>query len=598
MVATQNEGYVTGAPAVSPAGAPAEMTEPTPASSADSQSAPHTVTAVVALAVRFAHLVSQLVSDPGAMMEYRSELRSFQRALKRHTVVLTSTESELLANGEACSSPDPVLSASCVLLASRLSTYGVEMLTLHERSAEADLNDLLRLLATVPSQPDPVAFFAARASAIDVRGIPRVLRARVTEQAIPLVPPPAPRAVTAPPMRAVTPPPMRAVTAPAIPVVPVPTAEPAVAPNADDAEPRADRLTEALEIPVPEDPALASLLERLQAAKELTVERPLLAALAEYADLAFRTGRHLAMLDAIAGLVAIEFVQLEKDPSDARRAEFAQPLRRLANPLILRQLAVMRHQHAGDATLARRLQQVLYRFGTDGTEALLDEYANASSADARTALMDSLRAMRRTLDVLYEWVREPDDIVVRDAVAVLGDLGGEPAERLLAESLRHPEPRVRRAAVAALAASRDDLSLDLLGAALDDESPLVRARVVSALSTRGAPALNHLIPLLNIESDTEVLYAAMHAIGTIGTPEGVQALITCAQGESTNALKRNATFRLQACSALVIVRTPQAMAAVGMLREDRDRAVREGALRLVAQAVRRQTTATMRAVTE
>lgn len=544
------------------------MTEPTPSSADGSHSTPHTVTAAVALALRFARLVFQLESDPGAMMEYRSELRSFQRALKRHTVVLTSTSDELLANGETCSSPDPVVGAACVLLASRLSAYGVEMLTLLERSSEADLNDLLRLLATAPSQPDPVAFFAARASAIDARGIPRVLRARVTEPDIPVVPPPEP------------------------------TPAPAPEPKSDAAEPRADRLTEAMAIPVPEEPALARLLKRLEESTEPEAQRPLLAELAEYADLAFRTGRHRTMLDAIAGLVAIEFMQLERDPSDARRAEFAQPLRQLANPLILRQLAVMRHQHAADPVLARRLQSVLFRFGTDGVEALLDEYANASSVEARAAVLDGLRALRRTLDVLYERVRDPEDIVVRDAISVLGDLGGEPAEELIAETLRHPEARVRRAAVAALAASRDELALDLLGSALEDESPLVRARAVAALSARGATALRRLIPLLNTETDTEVLYSVMHVVGNIGTPEGVQALITCAQGDSTNALRRNTTFRLQACSALVIARTPQAMAAVGMLREDRDRAVREGALRLVAQAVRRPTTGTMRAITE
>ncbi len=289
---------------------------------------------------------------------------------------------------------------------------------------------------------------------------------------------------------------------------------------------------------------------------------------------------------------------MERDPSDARRAEFAQPLRQLANPLILRQLAMMRHRDAEDATAARRLQWVLYRFGTDGVEALLDEYANVPTTEGRATLLEALRALRRTLDVLHEWVRDSDGFVVREAVTVLGALGGDAALPLLAEALRHDEPRVRRATVAALAGLEVAGALDLLTLALEDESPVVRARAVAAWSTRGAVALPRLIPMLDREADTEVLYAVMHAIGTIGTPEGVQALITCAQGESGNALKRNAAFRLQACAALVIVRTPQAMAAVGMLREDRDRAVRDGALRLVAQAVRRPTTGAMRVVTE
>ena len=331
---------------------------------------------------------------------------------------------------------------------------------------------------------------------------------------------------------------------------------------------------------------------------ELEALRPLLADLAEYADLAFRTGRHPAMLDAISGLVAIEYAQLERDPSDARRAEFAQPLRRLASPVILRTLARERHLHGADPVLAWRLQSVLLRFGTDGVEALMDEYANVPTEEARALLLEAMRVLRRTADVLHDWVRDTDDTVVREAVEILGDLGGADSRRLLAETLRHAEPRVRRATVSAIAKSQDAATLDLLGIALDDESPLVRARTVSALASRGTAALPRLIALLAVEPDKEVLFATMHAIGTIGTPEGVQALIVCAQGDSANPLKRSSAFRLQACSALVIARTPQAMAAVGMLREDRDKDVRAGALRLVAQAVRRSTTTSMRAVTE
>ena len=543
------------------------MTEPTPPSPPDSHSTPDTVTAAVALAVRFAHLVSRTASEPGAVTDIRRELRAFLRSMKGHTVVLTSFEDGvLLANGEPCSSSDPEKGAACVLLAERLAAYGVEMVTLLERSAEADVNDMVRLLATVPSQPDPAAFFAARASVIDVHGIPRVRRASVAEPTTPLGPPPSP--------------------------------EPEPEPQAEVAEPRADRLSEALEIPVPQDPVLTRLLEQLQSATELHDQGPLLRDLVAYADLAFRTGRHLAMLDAIAAFVAIEFVHLERDPSDARRAQFTQPLRRLAKPTMLRQLAVMRHQHAADALLTRRLQAVLHRFGADGAEALVDEYVTVPSVEARASLLQALRAMRRTMDVLHEWMRDPDDQVVREAITVLGDLRGEAAGRLLAGSLRHREPRVRRAVVTALAASHPEATLDLLVAALDDVSPLVRARGVSALRMRGAPALPWLLPLLNTETDTEVLYATMHAVGTIGASEGLQALIACAQGESANPIRRNSIFRLQACAALVLARTPQAMTAVEGLREDRDRVVSEGARRLVAQAVRRRTTGSMRIVTE
>ena len=194
--------------------------------------------------------------------------------------------------------------------------------------------------------------------------------------------------------------------------------------------------------------------------------------------------------------------------------------------------------------------------------------------------------------------RRSDDNAVRQAVLVLGALGDEASVRLLTDVLRHPEPRLRRAAVAALDPVRAAGVEEQLGIALGDESPLVRARAVVALMSRGPTALKFLLPTLEREPDKEVLYSVIHAVGSIGTAEGIQALILCAQGESAHPSKKESAFRLQACAALVLVRTPHAMAAVGVLRADRDRAVREGSLRLVAQAARRPTITTQRVVAD
>ena len=95
--------------------------------------------------------------------------------------------------------------------------------------------------------------------------------------------------------------------------------------------------------------------------------------------------------------------------------------------------------------------------------------------------------------------------------------------------------------------------------------------------------------LIDRETDREVLYAAVGAVGGIGTPEAVQALIPIAEGAGENPLSKSTGMRIQACSALAIIRTPTAMAAVQSLRKDRDREVREAAVRLVAQAQRRTT---------
>lgn len=539
-------------------------------------------------ALRFVRLVAQVAAAPGAVAEHRTAVRALTKALKgqRFEFVL-GEDGALRVDGSALAPEDSSDADAAALLAARLATYGVESLTLTEKSAEADVNELTRLLGAAPPTTDPIGHFAVRSATIDARGIPRRLKARERAgEVAPLVPTATPRS-SASVARRPTPEGSIAVADIAPEVAPEPVEGPAS---------RTEQLAEAIDVPEIVDARISGLVQKLQATDALLELEPLLNELAEAAELAFRTGEHVLMLNAITALVAIEFRQLERDASDDRRRVFVQPLRRLANPPILRQLAVLRHRLADDATLSARAQAVLYRFGTDGADALMDEYANVPTLEGRRTVIAALRGMRRTFDALHDWLRNGDEYDVREAIAVLGALGDERAVRMLGEVLRHGEPRVRRAVVSELDAVGGDGALDLLGLALDDESPLVRARATAALSLRGASALRHLVPRLDVEPDREVLYGTMHALATIGTPEAVAALVRCAKGESTHPQHRAAAFRLQASAALVVIRTPAAMAAVGLLREDRDREVREGSQRLVAQAARRTTS--MRAVTE
>jgi len=542
----------------------------------------------ISLALRFAVLVARAAADPAAAAELRAELKNYGKKKRAADLVLApAADGSLLLGGAEVVGGDETETSACKLLAGRLAAYGVEEITLTTRAADADLYDLTRLLAAEPVGDDPAAAFAGRAAGVDARSIPRRLRARVAAPVPEVIAevPVAPRR-TPTPIASSSAIPASAPVAPEQPVVPVETAD----------DQRSDRLTEALEIPQTADESLAALFAKVQAAEtpdSLTVP---LDDLALWTDLAFRTGRHDALVEAMTGLLAIEHQQLEKDPSDDRRRAFARIIRQLAKPLMLRQLAVLRHRRASDPLMTRRTQAILYRYGTDGADALIDEYVTVATPEARAACLEGLRALRRTHDALFALVRDTRDLVVRQAAGLLGVLGDPRGEQMLVELLRHPDARARRAAVAALARFATPTALEATGLALGDESPVVRSRAVAALVERGgARSVALLSPLLDNEPDREVLYSAVAALGTIGGPEAVAALIRCAQGESAHSRKRSASYRVAACTALVAIRSPQAMACVQVLREDRDREVRDAAVRLVAQAARR--TVGMRAVT-
>ncbi len=578
------------------------MTDPTPSP-------------VAAGARQFAALVALLRERPTAALEQREAARALLEALRGGGVRFASVDGRLEVDG---------VPFDDALLAGRFAAYGLESLGLTPQAAQADLLDLARLLASEPGAGDASARFTARAAVLDPKALPRTMRPREGPSAAVPEPPSAPSpARPGTPSRAM--PSVGAAPAPrasASDALPTPAAgtrpvgtpsagSPAVGTPARGSRAvgtpaaggvavesaSADFELGVLPRPTPSHHALATALEELDLADSTPRYNQALDALVLVADLAFRHGRDQDLVEALTALVAVEWNSLQGEGADERRQFFNHAIRRLARPVLLRRLAVLRHQAAGDAVTVDRVQQALRRFGQDGAEALIDEWASAPSAAAREACLAALRDHRRTYDALLGQVRDQRPSIVAQAAGLLGALRDARGEPMLGDLLQHPDAGVRRAAVTALARFESETALEALGAALADESPSVRARAVSALAARRQPRV---LPLLGAlvarEPEREVLFGAIAAIGQLGTPEAVQLLIAVAQGEGQHPQRRSAALRIQACTALVAIRTPVAMAAVQVLRDDRDREVREASVRLVAQASRRSTTGSMPAI--
>ena len=515
---------------------------------------------------RFAELVRLTSTQPTAAGEHREAARGVVKAVKRGGV-------RFGVGPEGLTVDDAALDDA--LLGERLSANGIEELGITERAALADLLDLARLLVATPTGSDPAAAFAARAAVLDAKAFPRKMRPRAPEPELKPVPEPeVPKKPKQPKRDSAA---VRAAAAQS--VEPAPREVP-------------ERLVQALPIPTPSHPALAAAIDRIDVARTPAELTAALAELVNVSDLAFRQGRFDDLIEAVTALVAIEFVELERDGADDRRQAFNHALRTLARPVLLRQLAVLRHERVADPVASGRLQQVLFRYGTDGAESLIVEYMAAATSEARATCIEALRGLRRTHDALLILARDTRDLVVRQAAVILGELRDEQGQSTLVELLQHPDERTRRAAVAALSAFGSETALEAIGSALDDEAASVRLRAVAALSDRRtARSLVLLTPLLDREPDREVLYAAIGALGEAGSSDAVQLLIRIAEGEGLHPLRKSAGMRIQACTALAAIRSPTAMAAVQMLRDDRDQAVREASVRLVAQARRRTTSA-------
>jgi len=237
-----------------------------------------------------------------------------------------------------------------------------------------------------------------------------------------------------------------------------------------------------------------------------------------------------------------------------------------------------------DARLAPIATAVLQRGGGDAVELLLGLLATAQTIRERKAYMTVLRGMRAGTERAIAMLDSPEWFVARNVAELVGELRMEEAVAPLAGLLGHADGRVRRAAAVALSKIGSVATVEPLRRALRDGTPELRAVVAGSIGGSGARALAMpLVALADEEGDPAVLVEYYRALGRIGTPEAVQALVKAAQPGSL-LRRRPLAVRLAAIEALGRAGGPVSQRALESLRTDGDRAVREAAEKAAAGA--------------
>src|SRR6185312_2975829 len=102
-----------------------------------------------------------------------------------------------------------------------------------------------------------------------------------------------------------------------------------------------------------------------------------------------------------------------------------------------------------------------------------------------------------------------------------------------AELLRHDDERVRRTATRALSRIESTFTLDAVARAVADSASTVRLEAIAGLASRKTGrAGSMLVKAIDSESDQEVQYAILDALGRVATPEAVQKLSKAAEAAS------------------------------------------------------------------
>ena len=239
--------------------------------------------------------------------------------------------------------------------------------------------------------------------------------------------------------------------------------------------------------------------------------------------------------------------------------------------------------------------ELMARAGDATVEVLVQELMSSQDSQARRAYFDSIVALDLNATLLFELVRDSRWFVVRNAVALLGEMGVEQADVAILPLLTHDDDRIRIAAARALMRLGTSKAMHGLHGAVEDKHPEVRRIAAAAYGLPGIaggaggvrPPAARLAAALDKERDDDVALEMLASLGKLGSADAIQRLLRIAQPAAAaepgeRQTNRDAWIRIAALEALVRARGYAVMAAIDSLAGDADPEVAAAVVRLRA----------------
>lgn len=230
------------------------------------------------------------------------------------------------------------------------------------------------------------------------------------------------------------------------------------------------------------------------------------------------------------------------------------------------------------------LVETCARLGRDMALALADALSDTTDRFARRVYLDAMVAMgQEGMDMAEEMVEDGRWWVVRNAVAIFGEVGGERAVELITSSLAHADAHVRREALLSLAKVGGEDARMLVYGMIEDPDPGVRlaaARAAGALKVERA--LKPLLSVLEGENDPDVVVAVLHALGQLGDPSATNAVEKRAVGSFFS--KPPTAVRIAAYHALNHIGTPRAKSLIQDAAKDKNPEVKAAVQHLMGES--------------
>lgn len=321
--------------------------------------------------------------------------------------------------------------------------------------------------------------------------------------------------------------------------------------------------------------ATDQVLSDLAASPDSPAVLDTLAVLSRQIESAMTAGRIEEVLRIVAGVVRIA-----QDAPETSRRSYAIALKRvLTKPMLKAFVTLVAAPQYRDAAL-----YVLARGGDDAIEVLMDRLATAPTIEERRNLFGALGQMKHGHQQLTRMLNHNQWFVARNVAELLGELGHEGSATALSKQLAHPDERVRGAVALALAKIGTAGAVEPLRRALRDPAAGVRLQVALGVGGRKAGALAMpIVVAIDQEQDQDIARELMLALGRIGSPDAVQALIKFAQPGGMIFGRKPTSRRLAAVEALRVAATPAAIGTLQGLSHDSEKDVKSAARAALAE---------------
>ena len=240
------------------------------------------------------------------------------------------------------------------------------------------------------------------------------------------------------------------------------------------------------------------------------------------------TGRPL-VLEAINYLAE---TATGEETSPQRREYCNNALEQLASEDILDFLvAVLCSKDSWDALREAVMSALVSLKGKIVVWRLMDHLAEESDGQVRKSLAQVLiRQGTSAMPVLYEYLADERWFVVRNAVAILGEIRREEATEYLRKSLEHRDVRVRRETIRSLTKIGGTSAIGvLLRMVVGGDPEMARQALLSLGAMKNATAVPTLVKAVqgmeNKPGQVDIKKDAIKALGEIGSAEALPALV-------------------------------------------------------------------------